>query len=152
MNLERVVTQMQRAGFALQIGGEEKLLVSPIDKLTKKQRDFLKANKQDLIKTLSQHQTPKLSNDDLDNIKEHLDERAAIQQFDGGLSQSEAERQAESNMRVFHYRITDYPDSWMVMIAPGCDLDEAKRTVNAKFGNDRVIDIREYNYSLEKSE
>ncbi len=151
MNLERVVTQMQQAGFELQVAGNEKLLISPFDKLTRKQRDFLKANKRNLIKTLVQNETPKLSNGDKENIREHLKERAAIQEFDGGLSRTEAEQQAKSNMRVFHYRISDYPDSWMVMIAPGCDLTEARSCLGTKF-QDRLIDVREYKFSLEKSQ
>lgn len=142
MNLERVVTQMQRAGFALQITGDEKLLISPFDNLTEQQRDLLKANKRDLIKTLAQHGTPKLTDDDRQNIQEHLEERAATHEFDAGLSRPEAEKQARLNMRVFHYRIADNPDSWLVMIAPGCDLTVATRSLKSRF-RERLIAVRE---------
>jgi hypothetical protein len=42
---------------------------------------------------------------------------------------------------VYRYRLTDKPDSWLTMIAPGCDLEEARRTVVLKFGAGRVLDV-----------
>ena len=151
MNIESALSQMQEAGFSLKVLDGDKLSVSPGDQLTNTQTNFIRQYKRDLIKVLSQHGVPKLTDNDRQNIEEHLAERAAIQQFDGGLSRPEAERQAKSNMRVYHYRITDYPDSWMVMIAPGCDLTEARSCLGTKF-QDRLIDVREYKFSLEKSQ
>jgi len=150
MNIESAINQMQAVGFTLTVVDDNKLSVSPGDKLTVTQTDFIRQHKPELIKALSQNETPKFSDDDLENIRENLNERSAIQEFDGGLSGSEAEKQARSNMKVYHYRLKDVPGSWLVMIAPGCDLNEARRTVNTKFGKDRVIDVREYKYSLEK--
>lgn len=150
MNIETVLNEMQKSGFSLTVIDENKLSVIPGDQLTDTQCDFIRLHKPELIKVLSQHKTPDLTNSDRQNFQEYLEERAAIQEYDGGLSRSEAEQQARSNIRVFHYRLTDDPGSWLVMIAPGCDLDEAKRVVNAKFGSDRIMDIREYQHAWEK--
>ena len=77
-------------------------------------------------------------------IREHLEERAAIQEYDGGLTRKQAEIEARRTLRVFEYRLTDNPDSWLVLIAPGCGLSEAARTCHKTFGADRVLDVREY--------
>ena len=87
--------------------------------------------------------------DDTHNhIQEHLAERAAIQEYDGGLTREQAEAEAERTLRVFHYRLTDNPGAWLVMIAPGCDLGQATRTCHNKFGSDRVIEVRVYKHSV----
>jgi len=77
-------------------------------------------------------------------IAEHLAERAAIQEYDGGLTREQAEIEARRTLRVYEYRLTDNPDTWLVLIAPGCDLAEAQRNLRARFGN-RLIDAREHN-------
>jgi hypothetical protein len=46
-------------------------------------------------------------------------------------------------MRVYQYRLTDKPDTWLTMLAPGCDLDEARRSLVLRFGPERLIDVRE---------
>jgi hypothetical protein len=48
-----------------------------------------------------------------------------------------------SGMRVYQYRLTDRPDAWLVMLAPGCDLDEARRSLVLRFGAERVLEVRE---------
>jgi len=80
-------------------------------------------------------------------IQEHLAERSAIMEYDGGLTREQAEAEAERTLRVYEYRLTDNPDSWLVLIAPGCDLEQATRTCHNKFGSDRVIEVRVYKYS-----
>lgn len=79
-----------------------------------------------------------------DPIAEHLAERAAIQEYDGGLTRKQAEDEARRALRVFEYRLTDNPDSWLVLIAPGCDLDEARESLRERFGN-RLLDTRKHN-------
>ena len=87
--------------------------------------------------------------DDTHNhIQEHLAERAAIQEYDGGLTREQAEAEALRTLRVFHYRLTDNPDAWLVLIAPGCDLEQTTRTCRNKFGADRVMEVRVYNHSI----
>jgi hypothetical protein len=75
-----------------------------------------------------------------DHIQEHLEERAAIMEYDGGLTRKQAETEARRNMRVYEYRLTDSPDSRLTMIAPGCDLEEARESLHKRFG-DRLLDV-----------
>ena len=84
--------------------------------------------------------------DDLnENIREHFEERAAIQEYDGGLPRERAEAQARSALRVYEYRLSDNgPDGpWLILLAPGCDLAEAERSLRNRFGADRVLAVRE---------
>ena len=53
--------------------------------------------------------------------------------------------EAHKALRVFQYRLTDNPDAWLVMIAPGCDLDEATEGLRARFGK-RLIDVTAYEF------
>ena len=76
-------------------------------------------------------------------IREHLEERAAIMEYDGGLTRDQAETEAHKALRVFEYRLTDNPDAWLVLIAPGCDLDEARGSLQVRFEK-RLIDVKEY--------
>ncbi|NCA72316.1 MAG: hypothetical protein EOM91_20035, partial [Sphingobacteriia bacterium] len=86
---------------------------------------------------------PPLSDADHEAIREAIEERAAIREFDGGEDRPTAEREARSAMRVYQYRLTDRPDAWLTMLAPGCDLDQARRDLALRFGAERVIEIRE---------
>lgn len=80
--------------------------------------------------------------DPTEAIREHLDVRAAIMEHDGGLPRQEAERQARAACRMYEYRLTDSP-SWLVLIAPGCDLAEANHELLDRFPG-RLRDVREY--------
>ena len=51
--------------------------------------------------------------------------------------------EAPHALRVFQYRLTDNPDSWLVLIAPGCDLIEATESLRGRFGT-RLIEARAY--------
>ena len=51
--------------------------------------------------------------------------------------------EAPHALRVFQYRLTDNPAAWLVLIAPGCDLDEATESLQARFGK-RLIEVRGY--------
>jgi len=75
-----------------------------------------------------------------ETIQEHLEERAAIMEYDGGLTRKQAETEARRNMRVYQYRLTDSPESRLTMIAPGCDLGEARESLHKRFG-DRLLDV-----------
>lgn len=82
-----------------------------------------------------------------ENICEHLEERAAIQEYDSGLPRERAEAQAKAALRVYEYRLTDNgPDGpWLILLAPGCDLAEAERSLKNRFGAGRVLTVRERN-------
>lgn len=83
-------------------------------------------------------------------IREHLEERAAIMEYDGGLDRPEAESAASRNMRVFAYRLTDSPESELTLISPGATLDDARQRLEHQFGADRVLDVRPRNPNLER--
>lgn len=87
---------------------------------------------------------PPLTPEQRNGIREAIAERAAIQEYDGGLSRSEADAQARHAMRVYRYRLTERPADWLVMIAPGCDLDEARRTLIARFGSERLLEVQRH--------
>ena len=132
-------------GFAVGIDGEN-LTVRPVSRLTDKLRQAIRANKPELLALLRKakpHAPPPLSAADHEAIREAIEERAAIREFDGGEDRPTAEREARSAMRVYQYRLTDRPDAWLTMLAPGCDLDQARRDLALRFGAERVIEIRE---------
>ncbi len=78
----------------------------------------------------------------MESVQEAIEERAAITEYDGGLPRGEAETQAKARMRVYEYKLTDGP-RWLVMLAPGCDLLEAQRSLRQKFG-ERFVSVREW--------
>ena len=43
-------------------------------------------------------------------------------------------------MRVYRYRLLDKPDTWLTMIAPDCDLEEARRCLRLRFG-ERLTEV-----------
>lgn len=85
---------------------------------------------------------PPLTADQQADIREVIDERAAILEYEAGTPRPEAEARAASAMRVYRYRLTDRPADWLVMIAPGCDLDAALRTLIARFGSERLLEVQ----------
>jgi len=85
-----------------------------------------------------------LSAHDREAIEEAIEERAAIREFDGGQTRDVAEREARAAMRVYRYRLADSPDTWLVMIAPGCNLAEAWGALNLQFGPHRVLVLVEH--------
>ena len=90
---------------------------------------------------------PPLSADDRDAIHEAIEERAAILEFDAGMERRQAEIAAQSAMRVFQALVT-LPDGssprWITLLAPGCDLVEARQTLAHQFGPERVLEVIEH--------
>jgi hypothetical protein len=83
---------------------------------------------------------PDLSSADEEAIAEAIEERAAIREFEGGESSETAKCEARVAMCAFRYRLTDEPSTWITMIAPGCELEEARRTLDLRFGK-RLLDV-----------
>lgn len=75
--------------------------------------------------------------------QELIEERAAIQEHDGGLARHQAETEARAAIRVYFYRLSDRPQSWLTVIAPGRDLDQARDDLQRKFPG-RMLEIVEY--------
>jgi hypothetical protein len=89
---------------------------------------------------------PPLSPADQAAIEESIVERASILEFDAGMARRQAEIAAQSAMRVYQALVT-LPDGssprWLTLLAPGCDLAEARATLAHQFGPERVLDVRE---------
>lgn len=106
----------------------------------------IRAHKSELIGLLLDRHPPDippLTAEQQADITEAIEERAAIQEHDGGLSRSQADMQATRAMRIYRYRVADHPHEWLTLIAPGCDLDEARRTLVGQFGAARLIAVEE---------
>jgi len=108
------------------------------DKATSENRDLPEASR---TSRMSRTKTGNTEHEEA--IAEHLTERAAIQEYDGGLTREQAESEARRALRVFQYRLTDNPDAWLVMIAPGCNLGEVQENLRQRFGK-RLIETCEY--------
>ncbi|NEV64137.1 hypothetical protein [Thiorhodococcus minor] len=87
---------------------------------------------------------PVLTEQERADIHEAVTERAAILEHDAGLPRQQAERRAVSAMRIYRYRLAERPETWLLMIAPGCTLDEARHALSLRFGVKRLLEVREH--------
>ncbi len=127
------LSKIQSAGFVLALVNG-KLNVTPTKAaLTDTQRIFIKSNKSEIIKQLSVAQIQQ-------NIREAIEERAAIMEFDGGLHRADADVAAAKSMRVYCYRVTDKPKSLLTANMPDKTLDDAKEILRNKYGG-RLISV-----------
>ena len=78
----------------------------------------------------------------IENIREQIEERAAIMEYDGGLSRHDAERAAVKAIRVFCYRVREKPDSELVAIMPNTSLAEAHESLSLRYG-DKLLAVYE---------
>ncbi|WP_295400628.1 hypothetical protein [uncultured Thiocystis sp.] len=101
----------------------------------------IRARKDELRAQLAATTPPPLTGTERADLREAIEERAAILEFDGHLSRAQAETAATSAMRVYRYRLSDRPTDWLIMLAPGCDLEEARRVLALRFGSERVIEV-----------
>ncbi len=82
---------------------------------------------------------PPLTPEDREDIRESIDERAAIQEYDGGLPRAGAEREAKAGIRVYRYRLID-SKGWCTLISPQWSLEEAKRNLRGRY-DDRLVEV-----------
>lgn len=61
----------------------------------------------------------------------------------GHPASSQIERPPTFTTPVYRYRLTDKPDTWLILIAPGDDLNEARKVLENQFGKERVIEVVE---------
>lgn len=87
------------------------------------------------------HEPPPLTEAERADLHEALEERAAIMEFDGGLPRVEAEQEARRLVRAYRVQVAmpGAAPKWAAMIAPGCDLHEARRAAELQFGPKRVL-------------
>lgn len=139
VNAADILAHAEQHDIHLRADGDQLLLDAPKDALTQDLRETLKQHKPALLDLLRNRG---LTEDQRADIQEHLEERSAIMECDGGLSRREAEHQAKRNLRVYRYRLADNPDSWLIFLSPGSDLDEATRLLERQFGVGRVLEVR----------
>jgi hypothetical protein len=122
------------AGVHLEVDGG-RLLASPRERLNDTLRAALRRLKPDLLALLV---APPLGAADRVAIEEHLVERAAIREFDGGQSHPEAESAARSEVlacRLLLDRGADTAPGWTLALLPGLDLADAHRHAQKRYGN-----------------
>ena len=127
------LSKITEAGFIVTLvnGGID---VTPTKaELTASQFEYIKSHKQEIIKQLSGTQLQH-------GIRERLEERAAIMEYDGGLTRKDAEQAAAAAIRVYYYRTTEKPNSELVAIMPGVELDEATASLKLRYG-DRLLAV-----------
>lgn len=145
MDASTLLADLTKAGIALRIEGE-RLMATPGHLLTDAHRDLIRRHKGELLALVrGRDNPPPLTVEDQDAIAEAIEERASILEFEAGLSRPVADAQAASAMRVYQARIAmpDADPRWLVLLAPGCDLADARRTLDWRFGAERVLDVRE---------
>ncbi len=76
----------------------------------------------------------------LDMAQETLSRMATHHQRYGEKSEI-SESESPPTRSVYEYRLTDSP-SWLVFLAPGVDLNDARRTLEAQLGEDRLVEVR----------
>jgi hypothetical protein len=140
MTARDIITSAQAIGAELWADGATLRWRCP-GGLPEELKAVLVAHKPQLLALLSS--APALSSEDHEAIEEAIEERAAIREHDGGESRETAEREARSAMRVYRYRVTDKPDTWLTMIAPGCDLADAQHTLELRFPG-RLLEVQEH--------
>ncbi len=84
-----------------------------------------------------------LTPEDQAAAQELIEERAAIHEHDGGMTRHQAETEARAALRVYRYRLRDRPASWLTVIAPGRDLDQARDDLHLKFPG-RLLEVVAY--------
>jgi len=129
-------------GFALHIVDGNRLSVTPAARLTGTLRAAIRQHRDALVELLS---PPPLTDEDHQAITEATAERAAIMEFDGKLPRERAEAEASRLMRVYQALIAMPGDSprWITMLAPGAEIEEARRELALRFGPERVIEVQE---------
>lgn len=85
---------------------------------------------------------PPLTPEDREDIRGAVDERAPIQEYDGGQSRADAEQQARAAMRVYRYRLTT-SKSWTTLIVPAWTLEDAERDLRGRYEK-RFIEVVEH--------
>lgn len=151
MSAAEILHTLTDQGFTLAVDGD-RLTVSPSSRLTDPMRAAIRQHKPEIVALLAANDAavpdpPPLTADDQAAIQESIAERAAILTFDAGLTRAEAEATAQSAMRVYQALVT-LPDGssprWITLLAPGCDLAEARQTLAHQFGAERVMEVVEH--------
>ena len=131
MDLRQAFTRMHAAGILMRARGD-RLSVASRAPLTDQQRAWIRAHKVDLLRLLggAVSASPKPTAED----QEANAGRTAVRAPGGRESRERTAGDERLAMRVYRYRLIDKPDTWLTMIAPDCDLEEARRSLRLRFG------------------
>jgi ArsR family metal-binding transcriptional regulator len=140
-----VLNEINQAGLIISLAGEQLNIANP-KKLTDGLRNLIRTNKQDIVRQLSTTNAAK-ANELLQDIRDQIEERVAIMEFDAGLSRHDAEQAAIKAIRVYCYRVKEKPDSELVAIMPNASLSEAHESLRLRYGN-RLLAVYEKTRNL----
>jgi len=132
--------EIKQAGLIISLAGDQ-LKVDNAERLTDRLRSLIRTNKPALVSQLSRTNAAK-ANELQNDIREQIEERAAIMEFDGGLSRKEAEQAATAAIRVYCFRVKEKPNSELVVIMPNTELDEARKSLMLRYG-ERLLAVYE---------
>jgi hypothetical protein len=127
-----VFNEIEAAGLIVSLAGEQLKIANPKN-LTNGLRNLIRTNKQEIIKQLLGVQLKQ-------DIRERIEERAAIMEYDGGLSRKEAELAAIAAIRVYCYKTTEKPTIELSVIMPNTELNEAIEKLKNKYG-EKLLDV-----------
>jgi len=126
---------MTAAGILMRARGD-RLSVASRAPLTDQQRAWIRAHRAELLRLLADSvpNPPRVANNDPAAIRGTREGWRSIRDIAGGESRNARALPARHAMCVYRYRLTDNPDAWLIMIAPDCALDEARRSLHLRFG------------------
>ena len=141
MNASQIIDALRDAGLSIALTPERGLKVAPASRLTPALRDVIRSSKHLLIDWLD------AANDPQPLDREAWPERAAIAEYDGGLSRQDAEALADAScwphstamngaeIDTFTTRLARFTDR-------GLSLDDAERLADKLVIRDREADDR----------
>jgi hypothetical protein len=146
VDLQQALTTMKAAGIRMRARGD-RLSVASRAPLTNQQRAWIRAHKAELLQLLADSvpNPPRVGNDDAAAMRRIREGWSRIPDIPAGESGEATGLPARHAMCVYRYRLTDKPDAWLTMIAPDCDLDEARRSLHLRFG-ERLTAVVEHRY------
>jgi hypothetical protein len=131
VDLQQALTQMNAAGILMRARGD-RLSVASRTPLTEQQRTWIRAHKVELLRLLADAVPGPAALKGEDRAA--VEERDTVRTLDGGASRKATAERPPSSMCVYRYRLLDKPDTWLTMIAPDCDPEEARRSLALRFG------------------
>lgn len=140
-----ILDEINQAGLSLTLEGNL-IKVSNPDCLTDDLRNLIRNNKPEIVSQLSKSKSAQ-SNELVKDIQEQIEERAAIMEYDGGLSRHDAEQAAAAAIKVYCYRVTDKPNTELTVIMPNTSLLDAHESLTLRFG-DKLLSVYESTHCL----
>jgi len=146
VDLQQALTTMKAAGIRMRARGD-RLSVASRAPLTNQQRAWIRAHKAELLRLLTDSvpDPPQVASNDPAATRRRREGWSRIRDIPAGESREATALPARHAMCVYRYRLTDKPDAWLIMIAPDCDLEEARRSLRLRFG-ERLTAVVEHRH------